>query len=336
MDLYKLGRMPYVQALNVQQVLFENLKNRSSSPNFFRGKTRVSVDVQNKIDLLNHHKQPNEEDPNSTRSTASLPLAANAQHSIDAINPLLPQPPTPPTSATTQNDPNELLPRNSLILVEHEPVYTIGIRSTNYNDNYVSKLKSKLDEHKLRADFIKTNRGGLITFHGPGQLVAYPILHLDDFKEIVPNRSVKAYVSKLERTIIETLKKVGLDGAHTTKEYPGVWLDEGERKIAFVGIACKRYVTMHGISINCDCDLTWFDQIVSCGIEDKLITSVRQEMTRTGKRNLVDRHSTNKNHRHTSKTLTENQDYGVDQIADAFCLSFSELFDCTLKERNLN
>lgn len=168
---------------------------------------------------------------------------------------------------------------NSLLIVEHEPVYTIGLRTNSYGDNYVSRLQLELEKYNLKADFVSTNRGGLITFHGPGQLVAYPIIYLGDFtRSLGGKKSLKAYVHRLEETIIETLARIGLPGAHTVKEYPGVWVDHGQRKIAFIGIHCNRYVTMHGISINCDCDLTWFDHIVSCGIKDKAITSIKNEL----------------------------------------------------------
>jgi lipoyl(octanoyl) transferase len=180
-------------------------------------------------------------------------------------------------------------------------------------------LQKTLDDNNLEADFVATNRGGLITFHGPGQLVAYPILHLGDFKRSIPNKSVKAYVKQLENTIIDTLATVGLKDAHTVPEYPGVWLDNGDRKIAFIGISCKRYVTMHGISINCDCDLSWFDHIVSCGIENKAITSVRQEFVT---HNLSGDKSNN----------TQCPNHGIQHIADAFCLSFAQHFDCDLRE----
>lgn len=216
-NLYRLGKLPYVEGLRVQQVLFDRLK----------AKVTTQIDQQR------------------------------------ALN--------------RRDSQSEFCQDNSLLLLEHEPVYTIGLRTSQYNADYEDKLRLELEKHKLEADFHRTNRGGLITFHGPGQLVAYPILYLGDFKNI-RNRSVKAYVNSLEATIIDTLARVGLVGAHTIQEYPGVWLDGGRRKIAFVGIACKRFVTMHGISINCDCDLSWFDHIVSCGIEDRAITSIHREM----------------------------------------------------------
>lgn len=234
--------------------------------------------------------------------------------------------------------------RNSLLLVEHEPVYTIGIRCKEYDDGYIVRLKQKLVDLNLRADFVKTNRGGLITYHGPGQLVAYPIIYLGDFKTI-KNRSIKSYVGALETTIIDTLSSLGLDGAHTVEEYPGVWLNGGERKIAFIGISCKRYVTMHGISINCDCDLSWFDHIVSCGIESKAITSIQQELSMDKAVKAKD----------VPNDRTKNPDEGrirleeatnvsgiisqdkfinpnIEQVSKAFCSSFSRHFDCALQD----
>lgn len=247
---------------------------------------------------------------------------------------------------------------NSLLLVEHEPVYTIGIRSKQYNEAYVADLKERLVANNLKAAFVPTNRGGLITFHGPGQLVAYPILKLGDFSHTVKNRSVKTYVKLLENTIIDTLGYVGVKGAHTVDQYPGVWLDDGERKIAFIGITCKRFVTMHGISINCNCDLAWFEHIVSCGIEDKSITSIRQELqlikqgcqsNETSQplgedarhyqgRQIVDRNGSS--HIEPSKPMTGNgginslrDDLGY--VSEAFCQSFSYHFQCHLVEKEL-
>lgn len=245
------------------------------------------------------------------------------------------------SNSTTSIDPptleNDIT--NSLILVEHEPVYTIGIRSQQYNHDYVTKLKQKLAEHKLEADFYKTERGGLVTFHGPGQLVAYPIIYLGDFRESINQKSLKAYVHLLENTIIDTLDRVGIKRAHTVTEYPGVWLNNGERKIAFIGITCKRYVTMHGISINCNCDLTWFDHIVSCGIEDKAITSIRQELSNNiPSPNLASedkRQATQVSPNQQGTNIFQNGDNNSDleppilqNVATQFCSSFSDHFKC--------
>lgn len=243
-NLYYLGRTPYVRALKIQEFLFDNLKNNKTQILSTGGEASTS---------RNNHA------PNQSSKNTSITNNKIINHVTTLCSSQTP-PPLPPTTIT-----------NSLILVEHEPVYTVGIRTKDYDDNYVVKLKDELDKHQMKADFVRTNRGGLITFHGPGQLVAYPIIYLGDFTSRIPNKSVKAYVNRLESTIIDTLTAAGLQGAHTMREYPGVWLDEGDRKIAFIGISCKRYVTMHGISINCDCNLSWFDHIISCGIEDKSI-----------------------------------------------------------------
>lgn len=273
----RLGRIPYKKALDIQLVLFEDLKSHVSSK-------ATSIEMMNRDARI--VKSP------ASNCSSSIRDERLANHQ----------------------------PGNSLLLLEHNPVYTIGIRSQPYNHEYVTKLQRTLNDHNLKADFVATNRGGLITFHGPGQLVAYPIIYLGDFNRSVPNKSVKAYVKKLENTIIDTLKIVGLKDAHTVPEYPGVWLDGGDRKVAFIGISCKRHVTMHGISINCDCDLSWFDHIVSCGIENKAITSIRQELM-TGAQFRKDSNNTGcPNH-------------GVHHIANAFCSSFAQHFDCELRER---
>lgn len=204
---------------------------------------------------------------------------------------------------------------NSLIIVEHPPVYTVGIRSKQYNRQYVDSLHEILRRNNLEAEFVETNRGGLITFHGPGQLVAYPILSLGDFSAQVPNKSIRRYVGKLESTIIDTLNKLGINNANTVKEYPGVWLDNGERKIAFIGVSFRRWKTMHGFSINCNCNLSWFDHIVSCGIEGKAITSIEQEL------------STHSSQR--GKTT-------VDYVTDVLCQSFADNFNCSLVDSSIH
>lgn len=147
-----------------------------------------------------------------------------------------------------------------LIIVEHEPVYTVGIRQQVYD----SKLEDNLI--KLGAEFKRTNRGGLITFHGPGQLIAYPILNLKCFQP-----SVRWYVSNLETTIINLCnEKYGLNA--TTTPDTGVWIDNN--KICAMGIRCSRYITTHGLALNCNTDLSWFKHIVPCGLPGKGVTSL--------------------------------------------------------------
>ncbi|KPI93244.1 PREDICTED: putative lipoyltransferase 2, mitochondrial [Papilio xuthus] len=150
---------------------------------------------------------------------------------------------------------------DTLLLVEHKPVYTVGIRDETPEEE-ILRLRG------LGAEFRKTNRGGLITFHGPGQLVVYPIFNLKNYKT-----SVKWYVKSLEETVIQLCEELGLEASRSP--YTGVWI--GDNKIAAIGIHASRYVTTHGISLNCDNDLSWFNHIEPCGIEDKGVTSLSQE-----------------------------------------------------------
>ncbi|XP_055694804.1 putative lipoyltransferase 2, mitochondrial [Lutzomyia longipalpis] len=155
--------------------------------------------------------------------------------------------------------------RNVLILTEHEPVYTIGIRDGACTPQDVARLQN------LGAEFHKTNRGGLITFHGPGQLIAYPILNLRNFQP-----SVRWYVCQMQQTIVEMCKKFNINA--TTTDDMGVWVKN--KKICAVGINVSRYVTTHGIALNCNTDLTWFQHIVPCGLVGKGVTSMSEELRR--------------------------------------------------------
>lgn len=155
--------------------------------------------------------------------------------------------------------------RNILILTEHEPVYTIGIRTKGYTIDDEQHLRS------IGAEFHKTNRGGLITFHGPGQLVAYPIVNLKHFQP-----SMRWYICHLEKTIIGMCGELGLT-ARTTAD-TGVWI--GDRKVCAIGVHGSRYVTTHGLALNCNVDLKWFDHIVPCGLVGKKATSLSHELRR--------------------------------------------------------
>ncbi|XP_021365727.1 putative lipoyltransferase 2, mitochondrial [Mizuhopecten yessoensis] len=153
--------------------------------------------------------------------------------------------------------------QNVLLLVEHNPVYTIGLRDHTYTDTIASQLRTK------GAEFYKTDRGGLITFHGPGQLVVYPVLNLHEFEP-----SMRWYVSTLEKTMIKTCKHFDLEA--TTTDNVGVWVQD--RKIGAIGVHGSRFVTHHGIALNCNTDLAWFKHIVPCGIEGKEVTSLSKEL----------------------------------------------------------
>ncbi|KAH9392684.1 putative lipoyltransferase 2, mitochondrial [Tyrophagus putrescentiae] len=182
--------------------------------------------------------------------------------------------PGAPNSAPNNSNPNSNPNSpNYLLLVEHDPVYTVGIRSRQYleaDPEEIAKLR------RLGADFQVTNRGGLITFHGPGQLVAYPILNLAAFPST--QRSIKRFVCLLESVLIDVCAglKVPADRLHP---HPGVWVG-ASRKIAAIGIHASKYVTMHGVALNCNLPLDWYRHIVPCGIEGKGVTSLAAELGR--------------------------------------------------------
>ncbi len=159
-----------------------------------------------------------------------------------------------------------------LFFVEHPPVYTLGKSGKEAN--------MLMDALQLRArcvEFIKVDRGGDITFHGPGQLVVYPVVDLESF-----GMGVKEYVWALEEVVIGTLGKYGLSGSRVDGA-TGVWLGTGtldERKICAIGVKCSRYVTMHGFALNVNTDLSYFDAIHPCGFVDKGVTSLQKELKR--------------------------------------------------------
>lgn len=159
---------------------------------------------------------------------------------------------------------------NYLLVVEHPHVYTLG-KSGDASNLLLSEdqLKSK------SASFYKINRGGDITYHGPGQLVGYPILDLDNFFT-----DIHKYLRLLEETIILTLREYGLHPERSIGE-TGVWLDVGTpyaRKICALGVRASRWVTMHGFALNVNTDLGYFDYIIPCGIKGKAVTSLNMEL----------------------------------------------------------
>lgn len=161
---------------------------------------------------------------------------------------------------------------NYLFFVEHPPVYTLGKSGKEAN-----MLMDAMQLRAKHAEFIKVDRGGDITFHGPGQLVAYPVVDLENF-----GMGVKEYVWMLEEVVIGALKKYGLSGERI-EGATGVWLGKGlscERKICAIGVKCSRYVTMHGFALNVNTDLAYFNAIHPCGFVDKGVTSLQKELER--------------------------------------------------------
>ena len=184
-----------------------------------------------------------------------------------------------------KNNLNSITP-NFLLFVEHDHVYTLG---NSGNENNLIFDKKRLEEMGIK--YHKTNRGGDITYHGPGQLVCYPILDLENFY-----RDIHKYLRDLEDVVINTLDYFNISASGNSKE-TGVWLDVGtpeERKICAMGIKVSRWVTMHGLALNVNTNLSYFNGIVPCGISEKGVTSISNELNKTMELDLV------------RKVLTEN------------------------------
>ncbi|MGO2294949.1 MAG: lipoyl(octanoyl) transferase LipB [Psychroflexus halocasei] len=160
--------------------------------------------------------------------------------------------------------------QNHLLFVEHPHVYTLG-----KNGDIKNLLLSEDQLKEKKASFYPINRGGDITYHGPGQIIGYPILDLENFFT-----DIHRYLRTLEEVIILTLKDYGLKPERSEGE-TGVWLDVGTpfaRKICALGVRASRWVTMHGFALNVNTDLGYFDHIVPCGIKDKAVTSLHVEL----------------------------------------------------------
>ena len=160
--------------------------------------------------------------------------------------------------------------KNHFLFVEHPHVYTLG-KSGDLNNLLLNEKQLK----EKGATFYKINRGGDITYHGPGQIVGYPILDLENFFT-----DIHKYLRLLEETIILTIAEYGLKGTRSKGE-TGVWLDVGTpfaRKICAMGIRSSRWVTMHGFALNVNTDLGYFDNIIPCGIRGKAVASMESEL----------------------------------------------------------
>jgi lipoyl(octanoyl) transferase len=162
---------------------------------------------------------------------------------------------------------------NHLLFVEHPAVFTLG--KSGHEANI---LIDEQNRKNFGIEFFKSNRGGDITFHGPGQIVMYPILDLEYF-----GTDIGKYLRNLEEIIIRTLAEYGIEGKRSAGE-TGVWIEpeikNKARKICAIGVRCSRWITMHGLAFNVNTDLSYFSHIVPCGIPDKQVTSLEKELGR--------------------------------------------------------
>jgi lipoyl(octanoyl) transferase len=186
--------------------------------------------------------------------------------------------------------------KNHLLFVEHPNVYTLG-KSGDASHLLINEIQ--LEEKN--ATYYKINRGGDITYHGPGQLVGYPILDLDYFFT-----DIHKYLRLLEETIILTLDEYGIKAGRSNGE-TGVWLDADDvfkaRKICAMGVRCSRWVTMHGWGFNVNSNLDYFKNIIPCGIQDKAVTSLNKEL---------------------------GHDVDLNEVKEKLKKHFSQLFECEL------
>ena len=171
---------------------------------------------------------------------------------------------------------------NYLLLLEHHPVYTMGIRA--------SKENLKIDPETIGAELEEANRGGDITFHGPGQLVGYPLLELEG-KRGGGMADTAAYIQSIESLLIETCKELGIQKIGRIKRYPGVWVNPDgpePRKIAAIGVRLNKARTMHGFALNVNPNMTFYDHIIPCGITEYGVTSLEREGINTTMKEVAD------------------------------------------------
>lgn len=198
----------------------------------------------------------------------------------------------------TATEANQRLTDNYLLFCEHPHVYTLG-----KSGNEENLLIKKEELPAIGATYFHINRGGDITYHGPGQLVGYPILDLENFFT-----DIHQYMRLLEEAVIQTLAEFGII-AGRIKGLTGVWLDVDDpkraRKICAMGVKTSRWVTLHGFALNVNTDLSYFDKMVPCGIQDKSVTSMQKELRRA-----VD--------------MTEVKNLTKEKLAELFKMNFSQ------------
>jgi len=168
--------------------------------------------------------------------------------------------------------------KNYLLFCEHPHVYTLG--KSGDEENLLIKKENLSD---IGATYYHINRGGDITYHGPGQLVVYPVIDMENFFT-----DIHQYMRLLEESVILTLKELGISSTRING-LTGVWLGDGKdtRKICALGVKTSRWVTMHGLALNVNSQLGYFDRIIPCGINDKAVTSVENELGKKADMNVI-------------------------------------------------
>ena len=263
--IYKdLGTIKYQQAWDLQEELLQ--QNVQIKAALARSKKKVETETNESvtaaelpaIDTLQQLASFNHIQPSSTTINHHQPPSTTFNH-------------LPPLSTTFNDLPST---QHFLLLCEHPPVYTLG-----KSGNMTNILISEAEMEQQGIEFFKTNRGGDITFHGPGQIVGYPILDLEKFYT-----DIGRYLRELEKVIIDTLAFYGIKGERSKGE-TGVWIEPAipgrERKICAMGVRCSRWITMHGLALNVNTELNYFENIIPCGIVNKQVTSIAKELQTT-------------------------------------------------------
>ena len=237
-----------------QQVIFEDLRTMKYQQAWDYQESLLQKNVSIKSDMRNRE------------AVDSSQLAVERNYFSNRNNDAQPE------NYELENTVNRQLSTfNHLLFVEHPPVYTLG-KSGHEENMLINNEELKLNG----IDFFKINRGGDITFHGPGQIVGYPILDLEKFYT-----DIGRYLRELEEVIILTLSEFNIKGERSKGE-TGVWIEPGiinkERKICAMGVRCSRWITMHGFALNVNTDLAYFNNIIPCGIQNKQVTSIQKEL----------------------------------------------------------
>lgn len=275
-----LGRMDYKTAWDLQEnLLKQNVKIKSAA------------------------RSPESEVLSQQSEIQNQEVVQSAESEI-----LISQQPIPGSRLQTSDSP---LTTHYLLFVEHPPVYTLG--KTGKMENVIIREEVRIKEG---IDFFHTNRGGDITFHGPEQIVGYPIFDLEKFYT-----DIGRYLRELEEVIILTLNEYGINAGRSPGE-TGVWIDAlhkgKERKICAMGVRCSRWITMHGFALNVNTDLNYFNGIVPCGIPDKKVTSIKEEL---GKTIAVDevKEKLKRNFEKVFNVVIKEDSYAVDEIIENDC-----------------